>query len=66
MDRGRRHEKSRRVMPTPNDKVANFCFGGEDGDMLFAACGDKIYQREMKVKGANAFQLPLKPANPRL
>jgi gluconolactonase len=29
-------------------------------------CGDRIYQRKVNVKGANAFQAPIKPAPPRL
>ena len=54
------------IIPTPNGRVANFCFAGENFDTLFAACGDKIYSRKLKVKGSNAFQTPTKPAPPRL
>ena len=54
------------IIPTPNGKVANFCFGGEAFDTLYAACGDKVYSRKLKVKGSNAFQPPTKPAPPRL
>ena len=54
------------IIPTPNGKVANFCFGGEAFDTLYAACGDKVYSRRLKVKGSNAFQPPTKPAPPRL
>ncbi len=49
------------IIPTPNGKVSNLCFGGADGDILFATCGDRVYQRKVKVKGANAFQEPFKP-----
>ena len=35
-------------------------------DMLYATCGDKVYSRKVKVKGANAFEPPFKPAAPRL
>ena len=54
------------IIPSPNGKVANLCFGGEKFDTLFIAAGDKIYQRKTKVKGANAFQTPIKPGAPRL
>ncbi len=54
------------IIPTPNGKIANLCFGGENSDWLFAACGDRVYKRKLKVKGAHAFQEPVKPAAPRL
>ena len=54
------------IIPTPNGKIANLCFGGEHFDTLFATCGDRVYKRKMKVKGANAFEAPLKPTTPRL
>lgn len=54
------------IIPTPNGKVSNLCFGGANGDVLFATCGDKVYKRKLKVKGANAWDVPNKPAAPRL
>jgi len=54
------------ILPTPNGKVASLCFGGPDFDILYAMCSDKVYQRKLKVKGANAWAAPLKPAAPRL
>ena len=54
------------IIPTPNGKVANLCFGGENFDTLFATCNDKVYKRKVKTKGANAFAAPIKPAPPRL
>ncbi|MDB5350771.1 MAG: gluconolactonase [Planctomycetota bacterium] len=54
------------IIPTPNGRVANVCFGGENFDTLFATCGDKVYKRKVKVKGAQAYQAPIKPAAPRL
>jgi len=54
------------IFPTPNGKVSNICFGGANHDLLFAMCGDKVYQRKVKVQGAHNFQPPLKPAAPRL
>jgi sugar lactone lactonase YvrE/enterochelin esterase-like enzyme len=54
------------IIPTPNGRVANVSFGGEDFDTLYATCGDKVYKRKLKVKGANAWDKPNKPAAPRL
>jgi sugar lactone lactonase YvrE/enterochelin esterase-like enzyme len=54
------------IIPTPNGKISNLTFGGENFDTLFATCGDKVYKRKLKVKGANAWDAPLRPAPPRL
>lgn len=54
------------IIPTPNGKVSNLSFGGENFDVIFATCGDRVYQRKVKVKGAPAFQPPTKPGAPRL
>jgi hypothetical protein len=54
------------IIPTPNGKVANLCFGGADFQTLFATCGEAVYKRKLKVKGASAFLAPFKPAPPRL
>ena len=49
------------IIPTPNGKVANLCFGGADFQTLFATCGERVYKRKVKVKGANAYDPPIKP-----
>ena len=54
------------ILPTPNGRVSNVCFGGENFDTLYATCGDKVYKRPMKVQGALWFKEPRKPAAPRL
>ena len=54
------------IIPTPNGRVSNVTFGGEAFDMLYATCGDKVYKRKLKVKGAQAWDMPNKPAAPRL
>ena len=54
------------IIPTPNGKFSNLCFGGAEFDTLFATCGDKVYKRKVKVKGAPSFAAPVKPAAPRL
>jgi sugar lactone lactonase YvrE/enterochelin esterase-like enzyme len=54
------------ILPTPNGRVSAVCFGGADGDTIFAACGDRIFKRKLKVKGAQLWAAPLKPGKPRL
>lgn len=54
------------IIPTPNGKVSNLTFGGPEFDLLVCTCGDKVYSRKVKVKGANGWDAPNKPANPRL
>jgi len=49
-----------------NQWLSNVTFGGKDLDMLYITCGDKVYRRKMKVKGAVGFQAPAKPEKPRL
>src|SRR5882724_2630808 len=46
------------ILRTPNGRVANVTFGGENFDTLFAMSGDKVYKRQLKVKGANAWDAP--------
>ncbi len=54
------------IIPTPNGKVSNLTFGGPDFDLLVCTCGDRVYSRKVKVKGANGWDAPNKPGNPRL
>ena len=54
------------ILPVPSGQASNCCFGGADFNMLYVSCGDKVYRRKLKTRGANAFQAPLKPVNPRL
>ncbi len=54
------------IIPTPNGKVSNLRFGGENFDTLIAACGDRVFKRKLKVKGANAFRSSGTPCAPRL
>jgi len=54
------------IIPTPNGKVSNLCFGGENFDSIYATCGDKVFKRKVKVKGANGWDKPNKPTAPRL
>jgi sugar lactone lactonase YvrE/enterochelin esterase-like enzyme len=54
------------ILPVPGPEPSNLCFAGADFDILYISCRDKVYRRKLKVKGANAFESPIKPANPKL
>ncbi len=54
------------ILPTPNGRVANLCFGGPNSDILYATCGDRVYRRKLKVSGVHAWAAPHRPAPPRL
>jgi gluconolactonase len=54
------------ILQTPNRRSSNLTFGGPAFDTLFVTAGDKVYKRRVKVRGANAWAPPLKPAAPRL
>ena len=54
------------IIPTPNGRISNLCFCGENFDILIATCGDKVYKRKLKVQGANAWAAPFKPVAPKL
>ena len=54
------------IIPTPNKRITNLCFGGEHNDTIFATCVDKVYKRKVKTRGVHAWAAPVKPAAPRL
>ena len=54
------------IIPTPNGRITNLCFGGGKNDVLYATCGEKVYSRKVGVTGVNAWAPPLKPAAPKL
>ena len=53
------------IIPTPNGRIANLCFGGEQFDTVFATCGDKVYKRRVKAQGLNPAAGPLKLPPPK-
>ena len=54
------------ILPSPGGRILSFAFGGEAFDIVYVSCGRQIYKRKVKVKGANSFEPPIKPAPPRL
>ena len=49
------------ILPTPNGQCSNLTFGGPNFDTVYVTANDKVYSRKVKVKGANAFETPIKP-----
>ena len=55
------------ILPTPgNARVTNLAFGGPDHDVLVVTCGDRVFKRKVRPRGALPFLAPIKPAPPRL
>jgi gluconolactonase len=54
------------ILPLPSGQSSNCCFSGPGFNILYVTCGDKVYRRKLKTKGANSFQPPVKPQTPRL
>ncbi len=53
-------------LPQSNFRTSNVCFGGKDFNILYVSMGDKVYRRKLNTRGANTFEPPIKPGNPRL
>lgn len=53
-------------IPASNGQASNVCFGGADFNYLYVSAVDKVFRRKLKTRGANSFDKPIKPANPRL
>ena len=54
------------IIPTPNRRLSNLTFGGEHFDTIYATCGDRVFKRKIKIKGAQSWDKPVKPAPPKL
>lgn len=56
------------ILPTPPSKgqASNVCFGGPDFNILYVTAHDKVFRRKLKTRGANTFDKPIKPVNPRM
>jgi sugar lactone lactonase YvrE/enterochelin esterase-like enzyme len=49
------------IIVPPGQPLGAICLGGPDFNILYAACGDKIYKRQVLVKGIHSFDAPVKP-----
>ena len=54
------------ILPVPAGQASNLCFGGSNFNTLYVSCGDKVYRRKLKVRGANAFDKPFKSTAPKM
>ncbi|MEO6549522.1 MAG: SMP-30/gluconolactonase/LRE family protein [Ferruginibacter sp.] len=54
------------ILPLPLGQSSNCCFGGPEFNILYVSCGDKVYRRKLKVRGANSFEAPYKPKKPNM
>lgn len=54
------------ILPLPNGRSSNLCFGRENFDALFVTAGEKVFKRKFKTQGAQAWDAPNKPGTPRL
>jgi sugar lactone lactonase YvrE len=54
------------ILPTPNGRITNLCFGGANFDILYATCVDQVYRRRLNTKGVHAWEAPFKPSPPKL
>ena len=49
-----------------NKSLSKVGFYGTNLDELYVTCGDKVYKRKVKAKGALSFLAPIKPPKPGL
>jgi gluconolactonase len=54
------------IIPTPNKRITNLCFGGEKFDVLYATCVNSVYKRKVRTHGVHAWAEPHIPTKPRL
>jgi sugar lactone lactonase YvrE len=54
------------ILPTPNGRCANLCFGGAAFDTLYATCGDSVFKRKLKTRGLSPSLGPVRPSEPKM
>ncbi len=54
------------ILPAPNGRCTNLCFGGPAFDTLYVTCGSAVYKRKLKTRGLSPAEGPRKPAAPKL
>jgi len=53
-------------IPPSNGQSSNIYFAGPDFNILYVTAVDKVFRRKLKTRGANSFEKPIKPGNPRM
>lgn len=55
------------ILSKPSSAQINgVAFGGTEFDTLYVTCGERVYRRRLKVKGAHSYLAPVIPPAPRL
>jgi sugar lactone lactonase YvrE len=56
------------IIPTPPSKgqTSNIYFAGPEFNIMYVSAADKVFRRRLKTRGANSFDKPIKPGNPRM
>lgn len=56
------------ILPPPPGArpPSNLCLAGPERKTLYLTCGDKVFKRETKLVGAQAWEAPLSPPKPHL
>lgn len=54
------------ILPLPSGQASNCCFGGPGFNILYVSSGDKVYRRQLRVRGCNPFEAPNRPGPPHL
>jgi sugar lactone lactonase YvrE len=53
------------ILSKPSSAQINgVAFGGMEFDTLFVTCGERVYRRRLKVKGAHSYLAPVIPPPP--
>ncbi len=55
------------IIPKPqNAFLSNVAFAGENRDVMYVTCGDKVYKRKVNARGNDCWKAPIKPPKPGL
>jgi sugar lactone lactonase YvrE len=55
------------IIRKPQDAwLSNVVFAGENNDILYVTCGDKVYRRKINATGVIPWKAAIKPPKPRL
>ncbi len=55
------------ILSKPTNATINgLAFGGMEFDTLFVTCGEHVYRRKLKVRGAQSYLAPVTPPKPGL
>ncbi len=47
------------ILSMPEARISSLAFGGPQRDILYAACGNKLFKRQLRTRGAVSFTAPV-------